>query len=106
MRIYVVDLDGKEHVIEDPMVGWTVMEIIRDADLPIKAECGGSCVCATCHVYVDDEWLAKLSEMSEDEEDMIDMAIDVRPTSRLSCQIEFGPELDGIRVTLSPDAVM
>jgi ferredoxin, 2Fe-2S len=106
MRIRVTDLTGTEHVIEDPTVGWTVMEVIRDAGLPIKAECGGSCVCATCHVYVDEAWLARLPEKGDDETDMLDMAIDVQSNSRLSCQIEVTPELDGLAVTLSEDAVM
>ncbi len=63
------------------------MEILRDAGLPIAAECGGACACATCHVYVDDGWFEKLPATSEAEIDMLDMALAVEPNSRLSCQI-------------------
>jgi 2Fe-2S ferredoxin len=82
------------------------MEIIRDAGLPIKAECGGACACATCHVYVDDDWLDASGTRSEEEEDMIDLALEVADNSRLSCQIEMSDALDGIKVTLARDAVL
>lgn len=101
MNIIVTDHDGVEHMLE-ALDGWRVMEIIRDHDLPIKAECGGACSCATCHVYVDPEWLPKLAEMREDEEDMLDGAFDIEENSRLSCQIIMSPELDGLKVTLAP----
>jgi 2Fe-2S ferredoxin len=81
------------------------MEIIKHGGLPIRAECGGACACATCHVYVDAEWLDKMPPRKPEETDMLDMALEVRDTSRLSCQIVFGPELDGLRVTLAQDAV-
>lgn len=105
MKIFVTDGHGVKHEV-DAQDGWTVMEIIRDAGLPIKAECGGSCVCATCHVIVDEEWFAKLSERSEEEEDMLDLALEVFDTSRLSCQIEFDKSLDGLKVTIAEDALM
>lgn len=105
MKILVTDGHGVEHEVE-ATDGWTVMEMIRDAGLPIKAECGGSCVCATCHVIVDPEWFPKLPEKSEEEIDMLDLALEVHDTSRLSCQIEFEPELDGLKMTLAPDALM
>ena len=79
--------------------GSTVMEnAIRSAVPGIEAECGGACACATCHVYVDDEWMAEVGEPSSMEEDMLDFAYDVRPTSRLSCQIKVRDELDGLVV--------
>ena len=78
------------------------MEVIRDYDLPIKAECGGACACATCHVYVDAEWLPKLIPASDEEIGMLDSAFDVQANSRLSCQILTAPELDGLRVTIAP----
>ena len=62
----------------------------------IEAECGGACACATCHVYVDEAWSEKTGKPSEMEEDMLDFAFDVRPVSRLSCQIKVAPELDGL----------
>ena len=101
MNIRVTDPDGKEHVLE-ALEGWRVMEIIRDYGLPIKAECGGACCCATCHVYVDPEWVDRIPEMREDEENMLDEAMNVMDTSRLSCQIILTPELDGLEVTIAP----
>lgn len=103
MKIYVTDPDGKEHAL-DAIEGWRIMEIIRDHGLPIKAECGGCCACATCHVYVDDAWADKLYPMRDDEESMLDQAPDVKPNSRLSCQIVMSEYLDGLRVTLAPYA--
>ncbi len=101
MRIIVTDQQGQTHEI-DAIEGWRVMEIIRDAGLPIKAECGGCASCATCHVYVDEEWLSKLYPMREDEQDLLDTAPDVQDNSRLSCQILMSEELDGLRLTLAP----
>ncbi len=101
MRIFVTDQDGKTHECEG-IEGWRVMEIIRDAGLPIKAECGGCASCATCHVYVDEDWLSKLYPPREDETDLLDTAPDVRDNSRLSCQILMSEELDGLKVTLAP----
>jgi len=105
MKIFVTDGHGVEHEIE-AQDGWTVMEIIRDAGLPIKAECGGSCVCATCHVVVDDEWFPKLPAKTDEEVDMLDLALEVFDTSRLSCQIEFDEKLDGLKVRIAEDALM
>jgi 2Fe-2S ferredoxin len=65
----------------------------------IEAECGGACACATCHVYVEESWFEKLPKAEQMEEDMLDFAFDVRPTSRLSCQIKVKAELDGLTVT-------
>lgn len=89
--------DGVVHRLE-ALEGWRVMEVIRDWGLPIKAECGGACACATCHVYVDEAWRAKTGEPSPMEEDMLDFGYDVRPNSRLSCQIKVSDELDGLVV--------
>lgn len=102
MKIVAIDRNGKEHVLEG-RDGWSVMEIMRDAGLPVAAECGGACACATCHVYIDDEWYAKLAPPSEAEVDMLDMALAVEPTSRLSCQIVCAPTLDGIKLTIAPE---
>ena len=83
--------------------GSTVMEnAIRNAVPGIEAECGGACACATCHVYVDEEWTAEVGEPSPMEEDMLDFAFDVRPSSRLSCQIKVSDALDGLVVRI-PD---
>lgn len=82
--------------------GWRVMEIIRDHGLPIKAECGGCCACATCHVYVDEDWRDRLYPMRDDEQDALDLAPAVQDNSRLSCQILMSEALDGLKVTLAP----
>ncbi|MGQ0740787.1 MAG: 2Fe-2S iron-sulfur cluster-binding protein [Alphaproteobacteria bacterium] len=102
MKIIAVDRDGRQHIIEG-REGWTVMEALRDAGLPITAECGGACACATCHIYVDEAWLARLAPRKPEEIDMLDMGVAVKPNSRLSCQIICAPETDGIRVTLAPE---
>ena len=102
MKIVAIDRKGKEHIVEGND-GWTVMEALRDAGLPVTAECGGACACATCHVYVDEEWLGKLKPPSAEETDMLDMAIAVEPNSRLSCQIQINATTDGIKVTLAPE---
>jgi len=102
MKIIAIDRNGVESVIEGND-GWTVMEALRDAGLPILAECGGACACATCHVYVEDGWYEKLKPPSPEETDMLDMALAVEPNSRLSCQIVCGSATDGIKVTLAPE---
>ena len=102
MKIRVIDRDGNKHELEgDP--NSTLMEILRDADLDIEAACGGCCACATCHVYINDKWLQKISSKDDDEESMLDQAFDVRNTSRLSCQINLSEDLDGIELELASD---
>jgi ferredoxin, 2Fe-2S len=97
-KITFIDASGVARVVEAD-IGSTVMEAaIRNAVPGIDAECGGACACATCHVYVDDAWLAKTGKAAPMEEDMLDFAYDVRPTSRLSCQIKLSAELDGLTV--------
>ncbi len=102
MKIIVTDQDGVVHELEG-LEGWRVMEIIRDNGLPIKAECGGSLECATCHVYVEPLWWDKLVPKRDDEDEKLDEAFLVKRTSRLSCQIIMSEELDGLEVTLAPD---
>lgn len=101
-KVFVTDRDGVQHELEGE-IGWSVMEIIRENNLPIEAACGGCCACATCHVYVDPEWLAKLQPADDDENMMLDEAFEVRDTSRLSCQIKYTAQLDGLTVTLAPE---
>ncbi|MEO5806915.1 2Fe-2S iron-sulfur cluster-binding protein [Devosia sp.] len=103
MKIHVTDQSGAEHELEG-LDGWRVMEVIRDWGLNIKAECGGACSCATCHVYVDDGWLGKLADPSDDEEDLLYSTLDKKPNSRLSCQILLSDALDGLKVTLAPSS--
>ena len=99
--IKVIDHEGTEHQLE-ATPGFSIMEIIRDAGLDIEAICGGCCACATCHCYIDDNWINKLSSADDDEESMLDQAFDIKKNSRLSCQIPFSEELDGIILTLAP----
>src|SRR3954469_8712089 len=97
-KITYIDSAGTARTI-DAEVGSTVMETAIRNNVPgIEAECGGACACATCHVYVDEGWKEKTGDPSPMEEDMLDFAFDVRPTSRLSCQIRIKPELDGLVV--------
>lgn len=102
MKILVTDRDGVEHSL-DAIEGWRVMEIIRDHGLPIKAECGGACACATCHVYVAAEWQSRLPEATDEEIDMLDSALEVEDNSRLSCQLIFKADYDGLKLTLAPE---
>ena len=96
VKITFVDAAGQSSIVEADE-GSTVMETaIRNDVSGIEAECGGACACATCHVYVDDSWLEKLPKAESMEEDMLDFAYDVRPTSRLSCQIRVTAEIDGL----------
>lgn len=103
MKLIVVDHEGNEHELE-ALDGWRAMEVIRDWGLEIKADCGGACACATCHVYVDDSWIEMLDAATDEEEDMLDTAAGVEANSRLSCQIIMSEELDGLKLTLAPGA--
>jgi 2Fe-2S ferredoxin len=97
-KITIVAFDGTRFDL-DAEPGSTVMEnAVRNSVPGIDAECGGACACATCHVYVDDAWAEAVGGPLPMEEDMLDFAVDVRPTSRLSCQIKVTPELDGLVV--------
>lgn len=99
-KITYIEAGGKEHVIDVP-AGQTVMEGAVKHNVPgIDADCGGACACATCHVYVDNAWLAKTGESSSMEQSMLDFANEVEPNSRLSCQIKVTAELDGLIVRL------
>ncbi|MBL0933972.1 MAG: (2Fe-2S)-binding protein [Rhizobiaceae bacterium] len=97
-QLTFVAFDGTRFDVEAEN-GSTVMENAIKAGVPgIEAECGGACACATCHVYVDEEWSPAVGEPQAMEEDMLDFAYDVRPTSRLSCQIRVSDALDGLTV--------
>ena len=99
-KITYIEENGKEHEVEVP-VGWSVMEGAVKHLIPgIDADCGGACACATCHVYVDPAWKAKMPPMSDMEETMLDFAQDREASSRLSCQIKVTEELDGLVVRM------
>ena len=101
-KITYIENNGKAHVIEVAN-GLSVMEGAVQNDIPgIDADCGGSMACATCHVYVKEEWLNKLPNKEDGEEDMLDMAYEPNKFSRLSCQLIISDELDGLVVSM-PD---
>lgn len=97
-KITYIDSTGNARTV-DASLGATVMETAVKNSIPgIEAECGGACACATCHVYVDDAWTAKVGKAQPMEDDMLDFAFEVQPTSRLSCQIKVTEALDGLIV--------
>ncbi len=99
-KLTIVAFDGTRFEL-DAADGSTVMEnAVRNSVPGIDAECGGACACATCHVYVDDAWTETVGGPQPMEEDMLDFAFDLRPTSRLSCQIKMTPALDGLVVSV------
>lgn len=102
VTIHITDYEGTQHTLVG-LEGWALMEVIRDNGLPIKAECGGACACATCHVYVAHEWVEKLAPKTADEILSLEDAVMVQPNSRLSCQIILGEEHEGLAVTLAPN---
>ena len=99
MKILVTDRDGNKQILEAD-TNSTLMEIIRDEGIDIEAACGGCCACATCHVYVNKEWLEKLPKKESAEQDMLDLAFEPNESSRLSCQIIISDELDGLVVKM------
>jgi 2Fe-2S ferredoxin len=102
-QLTIVTRDGTEKTVEG-RAGWSVMENIRDNGFDeLLALCGGCCSCATCHVHVDPEWLKAVGPAKPDEDDLLDTSDHRNETSRLSCQIEFSAELDGLRVTIAPE---
>ena len=102
-QITVVDQSGAERGIEAPL-GRTLMEVIRDNGFDeLLALCGGCCSCATCHVHIAPDFMAKIPAMSEDENDLLDSTTDRDDNSRLSCQIPFTDALDGLKVTIAPE---
>jgi 2Fe-2S ferredoxin len=101
--LIVVDRQGIERTVSGD-AGLSVMEVIRDNGFDeLLALCGGSCSCATCHVHVDEAWAAKVGGPHADEADLLDSSDHRKPSSRLSCQIKFSADLDGLRVTIAPE---
>ena len=102
-KINVIDREGSSHELEAEE-GLVLMEIIRDAGLPIEAACGGCAACATCHIYILDQKYEKiLKNMEDDEKLMLDQTFHVQDNSRLACQIEYNEKLNGITVKLAPE---
>ncbi|MFD2206161.1 ferredoxin family 2Fe-2S iron-sulfur cluster binding protein [Kiloniella antarctica] len=102
-KMTFVENDGTEKEVDAPL-GLSVLEIAQRNDIDIEGACEGSLACATCHVVIDPSWYKKLEEVSEDEEDMLDLAFNLTETSRLGCQLIMSDELDGLKVKL-PEAL-
>ncbi len=102
-KLTVVNREGAASTIE-VAEGLTVMEAIRDNGFDeLLALCGGCCSCATCHVHVDPAFADRLPAMSEDEDDLLESSDHRAPNSRLSCQLPFSADLDGLKVTIAPE---
>ena len=103
-QLKVIDRDGVEYQV-DAKPGVSVMEVLRDGgDFGVAAICGGLCSCATCHVYVDPAWFGRLKGRHNDEQEILTALSSFEPNrSRLSCQIPFTAELDGLQVTVAPE---
>jgi 2Fe-2S ferredoxin len=103
LKVTLIQADGVERVLEG-IAGRTLMEVARDAGVVgVLGDCGGGCMCATCHVYVAPQWRELIGPPGEVEGQTLDMASQVRPeASRLSCQILLRQELDGLEVVVAP----
>ena len=103
VTIHVKTRDGTPHEVQG-QEGLSVMEVIRENGFDeLLALCGGCCSCATCHVHVDPEFKDRLPRMSEDENDLLDSSNHRTGSSRLSCQLTVGPDLEGLRVQIAPE---
>jgi 2Fe-2S ferredoxin len=102
-KMVVVDRDDKEHVVEGK-IGLKLMETLREFEYGVAAICGGLCSCATCHIFIAPEWMDKLPAKQSDEQDLLsELQHYDEPRSRLSCQVEFTAELDGLKLKIAPD---
>ena len=99
----VTNRAGEKHQIEGKS-GATLMEVLRDNDMDVEAMCGGCCSCATCHVFVEGDWAAKLPALSEDEQELVEETESYQAGhSRLSCQVTLTDDMDGMAVTVAPE---
>ena len=99
-KITYIEHNGNKHTV-DVENGLSVMEGAVQNDIPgIDADCGGGMACATCHVYIKDEWFDKISKKSEGEDDMLDQAYEPKKNSRLSCQITVTEDLEGLTLEM------
>ncbi len=98
-KIVFTEHDGNEHVVEVEPGSSVMLAAVTNGVPGIDADCGGACSCATCHVYVKEEWLSKLDPIDPMEEAMLSLSSDRKENSRLSCQIKVSDELDGLEVT-------
>lgn len=106
VKVTFVEPNGAIRTIEDAPAGKSLMEVAKANNIEgIYADCGGGCACATCHVYVEPEWMAAVGQPDEIESATLDLAADVlKPNSRLSCQITVREGLDGLTVTVAPSS--
>ncbi|MCW1402825.1 2Fe-2S iron-sulfur cluster-binding protein [Novosphingobium sp. MW5] len=103
LKVTITDVKGERRTFDNVEEGLSLMEVAKANGVEgIFGDCGGGCSCATCHVYVAAEWMEKVGQPDDIEMDMLDMAAEPQPNSRLSCQIKLAPELDGIEVTVAP----
>ncbi|MCU0819117.1 MAG: 2Fe-2S iron-sulfur cluster-binding protein [Beijerinckiaceae bacterium] len=98
-QLHVIDQAGNAHTL-DTVEGWRVMELLREQKVGLEGQCGGACLCATCHVIVAPEWADRLPPPREEELEKLDELPVLEPTSRLSCQILWSDGLDGLTLTL------
>ena len=102
INIIVTDRDGQTHEIQGH-VNDRLMEVLREYDWGVSAICGGMCSCATCHVFVDDNWKDQFPQREMDEEELLEFLDHFQPNSRLSCQLELQEQHNGLAVTLAPE---
>lgn len=101
-RIHVTDRAGESRVVEG-RTGMSVMETLRDLDNGVEALCGGMCSCATCHSFIDPAWRDRLPPRSDEEEELLSELEHFSENSRLTCQLVFSEELDGLTLTIAPE---
>jgi 2Fe-2S ferredoxin len=101
-KMNITNRDGEQSQI-DAEVGISVMENLRENDYEMEAICGGQCSCATCHIYIDDDWVARTGERSDEETELLEELECMQGSSRLSCQITFTEEMDGLTLVIAPD---
>ena len=105
INVTFVQPDGREQTFEVGDLKQTLKDVARMRDVRgIAADCGGACACATCHVHVDPAWIERVGRATGVEADMLELASELSETSRLSCQIDLRPELDGLRVSVLSEA--
>ncbi len=98
----VTDLDGQQHELQ-ARPGDVLMEVLREQEWGVAALCGGMCSCATCHVFLDDDWRKQFPEKQSDEEELLEMMESFQPNSRLSCQLRLESSHDGLSLVLAPE---
>jgi 2Fe-2S ferredoxin len=100
--IKVTDLDGRQHEL-DAKPGEVLMELLREQDWGVAALCGGMCSCATCHVFIEEEWLESFPPKDSDEEELLEILDSFQPNSRLSCQLRLQPVHAGLELIIAPE---